>query len=338
MSEKTESRTPSSAARLAESAAWVALGAMGLLLLTQVTGWGGSWGPVYALQALTPALLAPALPIAVAAALTRRWWIAGTAAVVVAALVWLAAPLLFPGGDPDVPDAAPRLTVLQANVLRVNPRMQDAAEAVMAEAARADVDVLALNELTPAMASALDDAGAAQDYPYRAERVRPGGDGTALWSRMPISRGEMFRTGPRWGAVIELDVTSAAGGTEPIRVVTAHPTHPLQEDGGAWRRALDAAADTALADGPPALLVGDLNASWWHPAFRDLLDRGFTDAHQRLGQGWSRSWPADSWLPAFVRLDHALTTDGVTAVQVRDFDIPGSDHTGLVVTVAVTGS
>jgi hypothetical protein len=35
-----------------------------------------------------------------------------------------------------------------------------------------------------------------------------------------------------------------------------------------------------------------------------------------------------------VRLDHALTAGGLVSTDVDDFHVPGSDHRGLVVTVA----
>ena len=82
------------------------------------------------------------------------------------------------------------------------------------------------------------------------------------------------------------------------------------------------------------MVVGDFNASFWHPDFRALLDDGFTDAHIAAGKGFSASWPTDRWYPPFVRLDHALTTDSLVSTDVEDFDIAGSDHRGFVVTVA----
>ena len=84
------------------------------------------------------------------------------------------------------------------------------------------------------------------------------------------------------------------------------------------------------------MVVGDLNSSYWHPDFRDLLDAGFVDAHIANGKGFSASWPTDMIGPAFVRLDHALTTGGLVSTDVADFEIPGSDHRGFVVTVAPT--
>ena len=67
--------------------------------------------------------------------------------------------------------------------------------------------------------------------------------------------------------------------------------------------------------------------------FRDVLDRGFTDAHMAHGRGWTTSWPTDEAFPPFVRLDHALTNLRLVSTAVDDFRIPGSDHAVLIVTV-----
>ncbi len=80
-------------------------------------------------------------------------------------------------------------------------------------------------------------------------------------------------------------------------------------------------------------MIGDFNASYWHPAFRDLLRQGLTDAHMALGKGWSTSWPTDEFIPPFVRLDHTLTGNGLVSTDVDDFRLTGSDHAAFVVTV-----
>jgi endonuclease/exonuclease/phosphatase (EEP) superfamily protein YafD len=106
------------------------------------------------------------------------------------------------------------------------------------------------------------------------------------------------------------------------------------KDVGAWRDDLATAARIGREADGPTLLVGDLNSSYWHPDFRRLLDVGFVDAHAAAGSGFSTSWPRNWSVPPFVRLDHALTTGGLVSTDVVDLDVPGSDHRGLVVTVA----
>ena len=41
-------------------------------------------------------------------------------------------------------------------------------------------------------------------------------------------------------------------------------------------------------------------------------------------------------LPPFVRLDHALVRDGLIPTSTKDFTVPGSDHRGFVVSLAIT--
>jgi endonuclease/exonuclease/phosphatase (EEP) superfamily protein YafD len=116
-------------------------------------------------------------------------------------------------------------------------------------------------------------------------------------------------------------------------VVAMHVPTPLVAF-EAWRRDLHTAEQIGRDATGPTMVIGDFNATYWHPDFRRLLDAGFVDAHTASGQGFSTSWPTDSLVPPFVRLDHALTIGGLVATEVDDFEIPGSDHRGFVVTVS----
>ena len=132
--------------------------------------------------------------------------------------------------------------------------------------------------------------------------------------------------------VAEVD---APGGV--VRVVVIHTQSPVEH----YREWLeDLASSPTLTPDGPTVMTGDFNASWWHPEMREVMRRGgWRDAHQVLGHGLSCSWPTDQWHPAFrwhppfVRLDHALVNDGLVVLDVGDFDVPGSDHRGIVVTV-----
>jgi endonuclease/exonuclease/phosphatase (EEP) superfamily protein YafD len=129
-----------------------------------------------------------------------------------------------------------------------------------------------------------------------------------------------------------LDLT-VRGPDGPVRIIGVHPPTPIVNF-DEWRSDLARFGELAQRDDTPALLIGDFNASFWHPTFRALLDEGFTDAHIAAGAGLSTSWPMDGLLPPFVRLDHALTNDSLVSTDVEDFDIAGSDHRGVIVTVA----
>jgi endonuclease/exonuclease/phosphatase family metal-dependent hydrolase len=84
------------------------------------------------------------------------------------------------------------------------------------------------------------------------------------------------------------------------------------------------------------VLAGDLNADRDHAALRSLLETGLRDAHDERGRGLARTWPAG--LPV-LHLDHVLVRDGagarVVVRSVREVDLPGSDHLGVVAELAV---
>jgi endonuclease/exonuclease/phosphatase (EEP) superfamily protein YafD len=298
---------------------------MGVLALTQAFG-VGSQGPLPALQSLTPWVLLPAFPIAVVAALRDRRALALTSAGVAVCLLVLSFPIAFPGHRPGVEPGATRLRIAFANLFRENEDA-DGARAVLSH----DADVVAVVELNPTMAGHLDAEGADR-YPYRVERPLGSSEGLALYSRHPIVDAAVRPIGTRLGMEALLDVDG-----RPVRLFVVHPFPPIFNGrlSGEWAASLDAIGDEATSPGPATIVVGDFNASRWHPPFRRLLGRGLRDAHEWLGHGFSTSWPNDWPTPPFVRLDHALLRPGVIPTAVDDFRVPGSDHRGFVVDLAV---
>lgn len=305
--------------------AWLAVAAMGALAITQALGLG-SRGSLPALQSLTPLVLLPAFPIAVVAAVRNRRALALTAAGVAVALLVLAAPIAFPGRRPAVAPDAARLRITFANLFRENEE-PSAAAAVMDH----DADVVAVVELNPVMAAHLEAAGASR-YRYRLTQPSFSSEGLALYSRFPIVEGGIRPIGSRLGLEARLDVDG-----QPVRLFVVHPFPPIFNGrlSAEWSMSLAAIGDEATSPGPPTIVVGDFNASRWHPPFRKLLRRGLRDSHEWLGHGFSASWPNDWRTPPFVRLDHALVGPGVVPTAVDDIGVPGSDHRGFVVDLAV---
>ncbi|QNN83240.1 hypothetical protein H3H54_06395 [Brachybacterium sp. Z12] len=59
-------------------------------------------------------------------------------------------------------------------------------------------------------------------------------------------------------------------------------------------------------------------------------------AARRPGEGvrWHPTWPVNSRIPSFARIDHALASDDVLG-EVSSFEaVSGSDHKALLVEVA----
>ncbi len=56
----------------------------------------------------------------------------------------------------------------------------------------------------------------------------------------------------------------------PIRIFGVHPPTPIFTFDG-WDADLETIGELGSTATEPTLIVGDFNASYWHPAFRDLL-------------------------------------------------------------------
>lgn len=226
------------------------------------------------------------------------------------------------------PATGPTLTILHANLLYTNRHV----DAVWPRIEPLGVDVVTFSEYTPHHARILHDSAPSSGYPYRVEIPARRGAGTALWSRYPIT------TQPTTDTTHHTVVADVHGPGGTVRVLVVHTQSPLVHHDG-WLD--DLAKLGALHVDEPAVMTGDFNASWWHPELRRILADGWRDAHVATGRGLSCSWPTErwhrlfKWHPPFVRLDHALLSDDLDLVAVTDVDVPGSDHLGLVVRVAI---
>ncbi len=295
---------------------------VGAVLLTQTFEIDRST-PIAVAQALTPFGL-PLMMVVAGVAVWRSWHAEGfVASVVGLGLLLLATPIVFPSAQREPAPDAEVWTAAAVNLLYENDRTDDIGSVLLAR----DPDVIMFSEYTPEHRTALLAHEIAEHYPHREERDGVLARGTAVWSKFPIDVGAPPRL---VNHSIDLSVTTPDG---PVRLLAVHPPTPVNDHRG-WLRDLDRIGDLVETVDGPTLVIGDFNASFWHPVFRELLGRGLTDAHLALGDGWSTSWPTDGVVPAFVRLDHALVGNGLVATDVVDFDVPGSDHRGFVVSVA----
>jgi endonuclease/exonuclease/phosphatase (EEP) superfamily protein YafD len=101
-----------------------------------------------------------------------------------------------------------------------------------------------------------------------------------------------------------------------------------------WPGELEMLSRWCAAPGP-TMVVGDLNASPDHSAFRSGT-AGCTDAATATGDSLVGTWntAVPSWLGT--QIDHVLTRpgpdgSGPLARSVEVLDLPGSDHRGLLV-------
>jgi endonuclease/exonuclease/phosphatase (EEP) superfamily protein YafD len=300
---------------------WLFAAAAGVLMITQTFGWNG-FKLVATAQALTPYVLLGLIPLAGIACWAHADRLAVTSSLIGVGGLILASPLVFTPDRPDPDTTAMGTSIAAVNLLYSNPIVDEAADELLAR----DADVILFSEYTAEHQAVMLDHPLSARYPFKIERDGLYAGGMALWSRHPVVEGERPDT---INYTLDITMTSPDG---PLRLFGVHPPTPILLFEG-WVDDLGTFGELGAAANTPTLLIGDFNASYWHPAFRDLLSRGFVSAHSAQGSGFSTSWPTNKVLPAFVRLDHALTGNGLVSTGVDDFTVPGSDHRGFVVTV-----
>jgi endonuclease/exonuclease/phosphatase family metal-dependent hydrolase len=319
-------------------------------LLARLAG-GRPPNPGPQLAALAPVATVPALLAVLVAAFTA-WWLAVLLAIPAAVLLtWQLPPPGLRRGHAaagPLPRAGPAPDAITVRVLSVNARGGVADPAALLHTVRRhDVDVLAIQELTPDLASRLTTVGMAGVLPFSELDPRPGSPGVGLWARWPltplspvpgmVAAAPRARIEPRPGL--------------PVTLVSAHPKAPMKGRAEQWQRDLEQLRAALVATAEPQVVAGDFNASRDHRAFRHLLAAGFLDCADAARR---RPWPGFTWpttldfdvsrvhrpvqgwlrtrrMVPVMRLDHVLVSRAAATVrEARVISIPGTDHHGVL--------
>ena len=323
-------------------------------LLARMIG-GRAPRPGPQLAALAPVAAVPAVAAVVIAAATA-WWLAVLLALPATVHLAWQLPPPRPRGNRARARSGRAADGPTLRIFTVNTRGGWADPgAVLRTLRRHDVDVLAVQELTPAMMSRLAEAGLAEVMPSAHLDPRPGSAGSGLWARWPLHPLPALPGLTTSAQRARVDL--AAG--RPVTLTVVHPKAPINGHEIQWQREL-ALLGTGLAGAPgPQVVAGDFNASRDHQPFRDLLAQGFLDCADAAQR---RSWPGFTWpttldarvnqeqlrfrdwlrahrtLPV-MRLDHVLVSrTGAAPRQVRNIRIPGTDHRGVLAVIDFTVS
>ncbi len=281
----------------------------------------------------TAALAAAVLAVCLDSRLSRTILAALVTALLLVQL-HMVAPRLVPSGTGMAPQAAgPAHAPAPARLVTVMALNVGAAgvdsTTLLAEVRARKVDILALPELQPLGLEALEGAGLAAAFPYRAVDVDWAGVGSSIFSRFPLEISERVPGSSFYQSRAVVSVPGVAGG---IHLTAVHVASPRPGQIPNWRQELQQLGDLrrGLPGSSPAILLGDFNASHDHREFRGLLATGLTDAAQASGKGLAPTWPAGSRIPSFVAVDHVLVTPDI---RVRDFTtvaVAGTDHAGIL--------
>ena len=276
--------------------------------------------PLVQLVAYTPYVLVLSLFALLLVVLCRRWLAAGFLLLAVAGLALAVLPREI-GHPEQVPGGQPvRILTLNLGVGWADARQ-------VAELARVrDIDLVAVQELTPEAASELDQAGFTVDYPHRILQPEAGATGGGIYSRWPLhDRGSLAAEFHQ--PVADVEVPSSI----PIQLVSVHPMAPTTpshtDQWGADFESMPAAGSASL----PLVLAGDFNATLDHDRLRSLLETGYRDAAEVTGDGLVTTWPAQLEPRLPVTLDHVLAERGISFGQYDVEKVKGTDHRAVIV-------
>jgi hypothetical protein len=194
---------------------------------------------------------------------------------------------------------------------------------------RYDVDVLSVQELTPAAEAALRAAGIGELLPTaHVIAARPGAVAAAsgaVWTRLTVAG-----CGAEPGTFEQPTVRLAIDGAPDVALTAVHSAPPATSPSAvsAWTEDL-----AALPDPEPGVLrvlAGDFNATLDHADLRAVLRRGYVDAGWAVGGALSWTWrPLRLRVPRLA-LDHVLVDPRITVAAVQLATVAGSDHRAVV--------
>jgi len=295
---------------------WAAVAPASIWALFRIAGWD-TWYPATQFMAFTPYVAALSLLPLAATVLLRRWDAAIVAAVATLALAVCVVPRAIPNRGPAGGET--QLRILTAN-LRVGGGDAETLRRIIREE---NVDIVALQEVTPEFVTRAGDL-----LPYKVIYARPGTEGSALYSRLPL-RDDGVRVNPG-------GFRQARGEVAGVLIESAHPMAPWgREVQDLWRRGF-AGEPRATVDGPMRVLAGDFNATLDHSPLRDLIDSGYRDAADAVGNGFVGTWgPYDGDPIPPVTLDRVLVDRRIRVESTKVFGLPNSDHRALLAVVTL---
>ena len=308
--------------RLVAAYAWgaAALLALGLLAPTDA-------GPLALLQLLAPYLALLAVVVVPIVIATRS----GSSALPLALtallfIVRFGGEWTSLGAGASPPDVAVATWNMQAGV-----NTGRTAVAMLRDQA---VDIVALQELTPEVAAAIDsDERLMSLYPHRVLEARASVSGMGILSRYPIESWDYATDPVRLEAHLRLP-------DRDLVLIDAHPFHadldlvsgiPIGMDPGnrdLELKLLKARVDDLEATGSDVLLLGDFNTAPTELAF-GVVAAGLHDAHAEAG--WGPGW---TWRPTaaeflgigLLRIDRVLSTPRIVPVSTAVTCPPVGDH------------
>jgi endonuclease/exonuclease/phosphatase family metal-dependent hydrolase len=289
--------------------------------------------PVVQALSFTPWLVLPAAVGVACASLSRRAWLfATTTALLALQLFWL-----FPPGFAR-PAQATGTRRVELKVMNINAKHGEADAAEIVRLVRDNrIELLAVEEYTPALEDRLADEGLAGLLPNRISRPDARASGAAVYSLHPMTLTGAVPDTQFLMPTVGLNLDSGSQSVS-LEVTIVHAKPPVDAGVAQWRQDLAALGKVAARPGN-VVLIGDFNATYDHAEFRQLLagaaGRQTVDVGVAAGSRLIPTWPMDGLpLPGIV-IDHIVTNPEITGGAYAVHRVPGSDHAAVVATLGI---
>ena len=224
--------------------------------------------------------------------------------------------LYLPAENSKGQKEAASFKVIQLNVNSRNDRYED----VTALIRQYDPDVIALQEVSEEWCRALKTR--LNKYPHCICQARMDNFGVALFSKRPLTKGEIVLYGTAGVPTVlaELEFDGA-----PLSVLSTHPLPPMAPEYFDFRNDQFSALAKARAGWRKSVvLLGDLNCTSWSQYFSDFCrSAGVKDSRQ--GFGIQSSWPTQVFLLT-IPIDHCLISADLIVKDRKICQSVGSDH------------
>jgi len=250
----------------------------------------------------------------------RSKWCLGLVLIWNGGLLW---PYYAPVTRTPVSASATTVSLVSMNVYTANQNKP----AVVDYLRDRQPDLVIVMEVDQKWAEALQPIG--DLYPYRFIQPRPDNFGIGLLSKWPLIE-------PRFVEFADTQlpniVTRIEYAGHVFQLVATHPLPPIGATRADERNSqLRELGDFVKRSSLPTIVAGDLNATPWSVAFRDIVSRSSL-RDSALGLGVQGTWNAKTWIR--IPIDHALIPPDMTVVRRSVGPDVGSDHFPLEVTVA----
>lgn len=244
------------------------------------------------------------------------------------------APLFWPQTTAAQPES-PRLSLLSYNINTANHQIEPVIQIIR----ESNADVVAIQELSPWMAEAID-AQLAADYPYRALHPQADFSGQGVLSRYPIRSDDFWQINLGHQRV-ELDWNG-----QPLVLFNVHPVHPLRGlryDGESRAEEVTDVLDRAGLETLPVVIAGDFNMTDFSADYARVAQL-YSDSFREVGWGMGFTFPEFAnvtgiALPPIARIDYIFYNADFQALEAQVIaQSGGSDHRPLFAVLALDGS